>query len=71
MMLLSRALAGLATGVSVTATFSYFGVSHMKYVENLKKLDQYEERAAARTKGFVFSLFNVGSVMGYAIGGGK
>ena len=70
MMLLSRTLAGLATGTSVTVTFSYFGVSYMKYVENLKQLDQYEERTAARTKGFVFSLFNVGNVIGYTIGGG-
>ena len=71
MMLLSRALAGLAMGSSVTAVFSYFGVSHFKYVENMKELDRYEQKAAARTKGFIFSLYNIGNLLGYAIGGGE
>ena len=71
MMLLSRTLAGLAMGSSVTLTFSYFGVSHFKYVEDLKEVERYEEKAAARTKGFIFSLYNIGNLLGYAIGGGK
>ena len=70
MLLFSRGLAGLAIGASITVIFSYFGVSYVKYVENLKKLDQYDERSAIRTKGFIFSLFNVGNLLGYTIGGG-
>lgn len=70
MMLVARVLAGLSVGFSVSVTFSYFGVSYEKYVEDLKTVDQFQEKLAVRAKGFIFSLFNIGNALGYAIGGG-
>ena len=34
MVLISRALSGLAVGLSVAVAFTYFGVSYEKYVED-------------------------------------
>ena len=71
MVLISRALSGLAVGLSVAVAFTYFGVSYEKYVEDLKALDRFDEKRVVRTKGFVFSLFNIGNTLGFGVGGGK
>ena len=69
-MLLSRAMSGVAVGITVASTFAYFGVSFEKYVEDLKELDKFDKKRVTRVKGFVFSLFNIGNALGYVIGGG-
>ena len=71
MMLLARALAGYALGSVMSLTFSYYGSSFDKYQEYLKVLGKYDEKKASRTKGYVFSSYRIGFVLGNGIGVGK
>jgi MFS family permease len=71
MMIVARVLAGLQLGSSTSLVFAYCSVSFEKYTENLKILGKYEKKEAERVKGYIFSLFIVGNMLGYAIGIGK
>ena len=71
MMLVARGLAGIALGLGTSGSFAYFGVSCDKYAENLKILGKFEEKKAARVKGFVFGTVNVANAIGFLIGGGE
>jgi len=70
MMILARLLAGISIGSINTLTLAYYGVSFEAYADNVKTLDKYEEKRAARVKGYVFSLYTVGKSLGHVIGAG-
>ena len=71
MMLVARWLAGVALGSVVSLTFSYYGVSFEQYQKDLKILGKYDETKASKTKGYVFSSYRIGFVLGNSIGVGK
>ena len=71
MMILARALAGLQSGSVDSLIFAYYSVSFEKYKENLKTLGKFEEKKAARAKGYLFSSATFGYISGYALGVGK
>ena len=68
MMLLSRILAGISMGAAIAVSFAYFGFSTVKYAENLTILGEYDPKHYAKVKGFVFSLFNIGTGVGFIVG---
>lgn len=70
MMMVSRILAGISMGAAISVSFSYLGFSTLKYAENLRTLDEYDAKKFAQAKGFVYSLFNVGTGAGYIVGAG-
>ena len=70
MMLLARGLAGLQQGSIESLMFSYFAISFEKYTENLKTLGKYEEKKAAKVKGYLFSTTSIAYVIGFGIGVG-
>ena len=70
MMILARGLAGLQLGAIDVITFGYYAVSFEKYKENLKTLGLFEEKKAAKVKGYVFSSSTIGYIIGYQIGAG-
>lgn len=69
-MILGRLLAGISMGSVTTLAFAYYGVSFEEYVDNLKILEEYEEKRATRIKGFVFCLYTVGKTVGQTVGAG-
>lgn len=68
MMLLARGLAGLSSGAFESTIFAYYAVSYEKYIEDMKELGDFEEEKAAKVKGYVFSSYTVGYVIGNGIG---
>ena len=68
MMLVSRILAGVSMGAAISVSFAYFGFSTVKYGENLRILGEYDAKTFAKVKGFVYSLFNIGTGFGYIVG---
>ena len=70
MMIAAKVLGGVSMGSATTLTFAYFGTSFEDYTINLKTLDVYEEKRAARVKGYVFSLYVVGVAFGHLVGAG-
>lgn len=71
MMLLARGLAGVQLGIVESAAFPYFSITYQLYVDYLKKLGKYDKLSARRTKGWIFSIYIVGSSLGYLNGVGK
>ena len=71
MMILARGLAGLHLGGNTALAFSYYAVSFEKYTENLKTLGKFDEKKAESTRGYLFSSYGIGNMMGYAVGLGK
>ena len=71
MMLLARGLAGFSSGAVVSAVFAYYAVSYEKYTKDLKALGKYEEKKAAKMKGYVVSSYTIGYVIGNGIAIGK
>ena len=71
MMLAARGLAGFSLGLVISVTFAYFGVSCDKYAENLTIVGRFEEKKVARVKAFIYSTYNIGNTIGFALGGGK
>ena len=67
MMLLARGLAGFSSGAVESAVFAYYAVSYEKYTKDLKALGKYEEKKAVKMKGYVFSSYNIGFVIGNGI----
>ena len=70
MMILARLLTGISMGSIHTLTPAYFGVSFETYANNMKTLEKYKEKRAARVKGYVFSLYIIGKSLGQVIGAG-
>ena len=68
--MLARGLAGVQIGANTSLVFAYCSLSFEKYTENLKILGKYEKIKAEKIKGYVFSLFIVGSMLGFAVGTG-
>ena len=68
--MLARGLAGVQIGSNTSLVFAYCSLSFEKYTENLKILGKYEKNKAEKIKGYVFSLFIVGSMLGFAVGTG-
>ena len=68
--MLARGLAGVQLGAATSLVFAYCSLSFEKYTENLKILGKYEKKKAEKIKGHVFSLFNVGDMLGFLIGTG-
>ena len=68
--MLARGLAGVQIGANTSLVFAYCSLSFEKYTENLKILGKYEKKKAEKIKGYVFSLFIVGSMLGFAVGTG-
>ena len=68
--MLARGLAGVQIGAATSLVFAYSSLSFEKYTENLKILGKYEKKKAEKIKGYIFSLFNVGSMLGLSIGTG-
>ena len=62
-MLLARILAGIAQGSAMSTIFAYYDVSFVKYTEDLKILGKFEEKKAAKLKGYLFG-FLLGNVIG-------
>ena len=71
MMILARALAGLQFGAIDSLVFAYYAVSFEKYKENLKTIGKFEEKKAAKVKGYLFSTSAIGYIVGYQIGAGS
>jgi MFS family permease len=67
-MMVSRILAGISMGAAISVSFAYLGFSTVQYAENLRTLGEYDSKKFARAKGFVYSLFNVGTGAGYIVG---
>lgn len=70
MMILARLSAGVTMGSITVLTFAYYGASFEDYAEDLKILQKYEEKKAARVKGYVFTFYSVGKSTGHIIGAG-
>ena len=68
--MLAHGLAGVQLGSNVSLVFAYCALSFEKYTENLKILGKYEKKKAEKIKGYVFSLFIVGGMLGFAVGTG-
>ena len=68
--MLAGGLAGVQLGSNASLVFAYCSLSFDKYTENLKILGKYEKKKADKIKGHVFSLFNVGDMLGTSIGTG-
>ena len=68
--MLARGLAGVQLGSNASLVFAYCSLSFEKYTENLKILGKYEKKKAEKIKGYVFSLFIVGGMLGFAVGTG-
>ena len=68
--MLARGLAGVQLGAATSLVFAYCSLSFEKYTENLKILGKYEKKKAEIIKGYVFSLFNIGNMLGSLIGTG-
>ena len=66
MMILARGLAGLQLGASTSLVFAYCSVSFEKYTENLKILGKLKKKTAGKVKGYVFSLYYIGNVLGFS-----
>ena len=71
MMLLARGLAGLQLGAADTLVYTYYSVSFDKYTENMKTLEKFEKKRAAKVKGYLFSSTTIGYSVGFALGAGK
>ena len=71
MMLLARGLAGLQLGAVECLIFAYFSVSYEQYTDNLKILGTFEKKKAERARGYLFSSYNIGNMLGYVVGVGK
>ena len=68
MMMISRILAGISMGAAIAVSFAYLGFSTERYADNLRILGEYDARKVAQVKGYVYSLFNVGTGVGYIVG---
>ena len=68
MMLLARALYGFSAGAIESTLFAYYGVSYERYTRDLKTLGKYEEKTAARMRGYVVSSYAIGYVIGNGVG---
>ena len=72
MMLVARGLAGISLGLVTSVTFTYFGVTYERYIENQKILGTYSgEEKSEQMKGYIFSTLNNGILLGPPIGLGK
>ena len=71
MMLLARWLAGMQLGAADTLVFAYYSVSFEKYTENLKALEKFDEKRAAKVKGYLFSTSAIGYAVGFGFGIGS
>ena len=69
-MMLARGLAGAQLGAIDVLVFAYYAVSFEKYAENLKTLGKFDERKAAKLKGYLFSSSAIGYTVGYLIAAG-
>ena len=70
MLLLSRLLVGIFTGMHYTLTYTYFGERFEDYVAAQKELDNYGERQAA-VKDILFALHGIAMYLAYIVGLGK
>ena len=70
-MILARGLAGAQTGSVDSIAFAYYSISFEKYVCNLKTLEIYEKKKADKVKGYLFSSFYIGLMLGFSIGVGE
>ena len=66
MMILARGLAGVELGASTSIVFAYCSVSFEKYTENLMILGKFETKTAGKVKGYVFSLYYIGNMLGFS-----
>ena len=71
MMILARGLAGIQLGATTALAFSYYAVSFEKYTENLKKLGKFDEKKAKSARGYLFSSYGIGNMIGFAVGLGE
>lgn len=69
-MILSRGLAGLQSGIVDALVFAYYAVSFEKYTESWKILGTYDKQKAIKLRGYLFSSSAIGFSMGYIIGVG-
>ena len=71
MMILARGLAGIQLGATTALAFSYYAVSFEKYTENLKKLGKFDDKKAKSARGYLFSSYGIGNMIGFAVGLGE
>lgn len=64
MLVISRILAGVFTGMHYTITYAYFGESFEDYVAAQKELDNYGGRQAA-VKDLLFALHGIAMYLAY------
>ena len=72
MMLVARGLAGVSLGLVTSVSFTYFGVTYERYLENQKILGICSDKnKTEQIKGYIFSTLNNGILLGPPIGLGK
>ena len=70
MILLSRLLAGIFTGLQRALAFSYFSVSYEHYVTTIESAGMKESKSFCRVKDVLFSLYTVSTSIGLLVGAG-